>query len=306
MAKGRNTIGEVIRGRGRRVRTPTVLQLEAAECGAASLAMILGYHGRHLPLEVLRAGCGVSRDGSKASNILKAARSYGLTAKGLKVEPQNLKDLSLPSIAFVDFCHFLVIEGYDRQYVYLNDPAQGRRRVDLDTFDAMFTGVILTFQPADGFVKSDDRPGLRAALFARTAGLRMSIAFVFLASLALVVPGIIIPLMSRVFIDHIMVRGFGDWMAPLIVGMIATALIRFATTELQRWSLTQAETRLAVDSARELFTHILKLPVSYFGTRYAGEVAGRLYLSDGLAELLTGDVARTALNIVTATFFLVL
>ena len=286
------------------MRTPTVLQLEAAECGAASLAMVLAYHGRYVPLEVLRAACGVSRDGSKASSILKAARAYGLEAKGLKAEPQHLGELPLPAIAFVDFCHFLVVEGYDARRVYLNDPAGGRRQVSRDEFDAMFTGVVLTFSPGEGFVRSDDRPSVRAALFARTAPVRAGIAFVFLASLALVIPGLVTPILSRIFVDNILIAGFDDWLIPLLIGMIATAAVRFGLLELQNWYLSQAETRLAVDGARQLFAHLLRLPISYFGTRYSGEIAARLDLSDGLAAMLTGDVTRTALNIVTASFFL--
>lgn len=288
----------------RRARTPTVLQLEAAECGAASLAMVLGYHGRFVPLETLRLACGVSRDGSKASSILKAARAYGLEAKGLKAEPQHLHDLPLPAIAFVDFCHFLVVEGIDARRIHLNDPATGRRQVSHEEFDAMFTGVVLTFRTGERFERSDERPDIRAALLARTTPVRTGIAFVFLASLALVIPGIAVPILSRIFVDNILVGGFDDWLTPLLLGMVATAMVRFGLIELQRWYLAQSETRLAVDGASQLFMHMLRLPVSYFGTRYAGEVAARLGLSDGLAGLLTGDVARTALSIVTAVFFL--
>ncbi|PLX33603.1 MAG: NHLP family bacteriocin export ABC transporter peptidase/permease/ATPase subunit [Hyphomicrobiales bacterium] len=287
-------------------RTPTVLQLEAAECGAAALAMVLAAHGRYIALENLRIECGISRDGSKASSIVKAARSHGLEAKGMKAEPEHLKDLPLPAIAFVDFCHFLVVEGYGPRHVFLNDPAGGRRKVTHEAFDAMFTGVILTFTPTERFEKSDQRPNLKAALFARTKGLRLGIAFVFLTSLALVIPGIVIPIFSRVFVDQILVRGYGDWLLPLLAGMLITSLLRLGLSEMQRAQLIQARTRLAVRETKALFQHILKLPIAYFGTRYAGEVAGRLGLSGNLASLLTGDIASMALSLITATFFLVL
>lgn len=293
-------------GRRNVIRTPTVLQLEAAECGAASLAMVLASFGRYVPLETLRSTCGVSRDGSKASNILKAARRYGLEAKGFKAEPEHLRHLEFPAIAFVNFCHFLVVEGFDARNVYLNDPSSGRRRVTHGDFEEMFTGVILTFKKTEAFKPSDERPDLTAALMDRTAGLRSGMALILLASIALVIPGLIVPILSRVFVDHILVRGLDGWIMPLLIGMLLTALVRYLLLEMQRWYLAQAETRMAVKDARELFAHILRLPISYFGTRYSGEVAGRLHLSEGLAALLTGDVTRTILNIVTAVFFLIL
>ena len=291
---------------GRRVVTPCVLQFEAAECGSASLCMILAYYGRHVPLETLRTMCGISRDGSKATNILKAARSFGLEAKGLKAEPYHLRELALPAIAFVDFCHFLVIEGHRGNWVYLNDPASGRRKVHMDEFDAMFTGVVLTFRPTEEFVASDDRPSLVKALLARTTGVRLSILYVLIASLALVLPGLALPVMARVFVDFVLVQGLDDWLNALLIGMVLTAVVRFVLLELRNWTLTVAETRLAVDGASDLLQHILRLPIAFFGSRFAGEVATRLHLSDGLAYLLTGQIAQIALNLITAVFFLAL
>lgn len=287
-------------------RTPSVLQLEAAECGAASLAMVLGRFGRHVPLETLRDACGVSRDGSKASNILKAARLYGLNAKGVKAEPELLRRLPLPAIVFVDFCHFLVVDRVTRRFVYLVDPASGRRRIDWPEFDAMFTGVALTFEPTKDFKRSNERPSVSEALWRRTRGLRGEIALLILISLALVLPGLIMPILSRVFVDYVLVRSLDDWLAPLLIGIGMTAVVRFALVELNQRHLAQAETRLAVDGASELLRRILRLPTAYFGTRFAGEIAGRLGLSDGLAALLTGDIALTVLNLFTAFFFLAL
>ncbi len=286
--------------------TPTVLQLEAAECGAASLAMVLGHYRRFVPLETPRRDCGVSRDGSKASNILKAARAYGMEAKGLKAEPRHLADLQMPAIAFVDFCHFVVVEGVWRGKVYLNDPASGRRQVPMAEFDASFTGVILTFSKGDSFIEADERPSLFASLARRASGVRSGVVFILLAGLALVLPGLAVPVMSRVFVDFVLVRGLEDWLTPLAIGLALTAVIRFVLLELKNWTLAQAETRLAVDGAREMFGHILKLPAAFFGARYAGEIATRLSLSDGLARLLTDEVAQIGLNFLAAAFFLAL
>ena len=289
----------------RRARTDTVFQLEAAECGAASLAMVLSHFGLRVPLEELRLACGVSRDGSKASGILRAAESYGLIGTGLSAEPAHLRELAMPQIAFVNFNHFLVIEGISRRHAWLNDPAHGPRRVTLEELDEMFSGVVLVFEPGPDFRAADTRPSRLRSLRERLRGYETAVFFVFLASLALVLPGLVTPALSRIFVDYVLVQSLDDWMGPLALGLAITALARFVLSELQAQTLLRAETRLATQGSSSVLWRLLRLPAAFFSQRFAGEVASRLDLGDELARVLTGELARAALAVLTAVFFLV-
>ena len=279
--------------------------MEAVECGAAALGIILGYYGRVVPLEELRAACGVSRDGSKASNIVKAARGYGLTARGYKKEPDELRALEPPFIAFWHFSHFLVIEGFGRRGVYVSDPASGRRVATYDEFDQAYTGVVLTFEPGPDFRKGGSRPSLLAAMRKRLRGSEWALAFVVLASLGLVVPGIVIPIFSQIFVDQYLVQGSRDIILPLLIGMLLTAFLRAALTWLQLHYLLGLQTKLAISMSSTLFWHTLRLPIEFYDQRYAGEVGSRVTINDRIAQLLSGQVATTALNVITVLFYVV-
>lgn len=291
-------------GPARRVRTPTVLQMEAVECGAAALGIVLAYHGRRVPLEALRIACGVSRDGSKASNVVKAARTYGLAATGARLEIGSLRNHALPAILFWNFNHFLVLEGFGPGCAYLNDPAAGPRKVTMEEFEKAYTGVTLLFQPGPAFQPGGKPPSLLKALALRLVKVKGALWFVLLSSLGLVIPGLMIPVFSQVFVDNYLIGRMDGWVKPLLLGMAATALVRGLLTWLQQKYLLRLEMHLSLTGSSTFFWHVLRLPIEFFTQRYAGDISQRVQTNDRVAQLLSGELATNAVNLVSIVFYL--
>lgn len=290
----------------RRAKVPTVLQMEAVECGAASLAMILAYYGKYIPLEEVRVACGVSRDGSKASNILKAARKYNLEAKGYRKEPESLKEMPMPLVVHWNFSHFLVLEGFYKGKVFLNDPDSGSRVVTEEEFSQSFTGIVLTFAQTPQFQKEGEKPSLISALKKRLKGSETALIYIILVGLALVIPGLAIPVFSRIFVDDILLSGRDSWVTPLLLGMGITAALRGLLTWLQQYYLLRLETKIALTTSGQFLWHILRLPSEFFSQRFAGDITSRMQSNDRVAKLLSGQLATTALNLVMIIFYFAL
>ncbi len=291
------------RGRARRrVRTPTVLQMEVTECGPAALAVILGHFGRRVPLEELRVACGVSRDGSKASSILRAARRYGLDARGFRLEPADVLAGPFPLIVHWNFNHFLVLEGVSGDKIHLNDPAIGQRTVTHQEFDESFTGVALRLAPGSDFAMGGVARGLVARLGHRLQGFGAAIAFVAWISLMLVIPGIVLPGATKTFVDDILVRHYQGWLSPLLIGLGVMFLLQVLLSAVQELALLRIELRLALEQSAQFTWHVLRLPIEFFSQRFSGDLASRIESNDRVARLLARDCGHAAATCFTAAF----
>ncbi|AFY95072.1 NHLP family bacteriocin export ABC transporter peptidase/permease/ATPase subunit [Chamaesiphon minutus] len=286
-----------------RARTPTVLQMEAVECGAAALGIILAYYKRLVPLTELRVECGVSRDGSKASNVLKAARLYGLNAKGFKRSIEEAQAIKPPFIAFWNFNHFVVIEGFVGKDVYINDPAAGPKKLTFDEFDRAFTGVVLVMEPGEDFKKGGKKKGIGPGLAARLKSSRSALIFCLITGLFLTIPRLAIPAFMQVFIDEILIENRGEWLRPLLIGMAVTALITGLLAQLRLTYLRRLLLKLSITMSGQFLWHTIRLPIGFYAQRFAGEISSRAQLNNKVAMTLSGQLATTVIDSIMMIFY---
>lgn len=284
-------------------RTPVILQMEAVECGAAALAIVLAYYGAWIALEQLRVSCGVSRDGSKASNIVKAARQYGLNATGYSVEPAALHSLPMPCIIHWNFHHFVVLEGFDGKRACINDPATGRRRVDMAELDRAFTGVVLTFEPGKTFKAIGRKPQGTWLLLRELQQSKATVTLIVFVSMAMVLPNIVVAGFSKIFVDDILILQMRSWLVPLLIGMAVTAIFRAALTMIRQSLLMRLQAKLMVVMASRFLWRLMALPIEFFTQRHAGDVASRVDANEQIARLLSEGIAANALNLMSVVLF---
>ena len=286
-------------------KVPQVMQMEALECGAACLTMILAYYGRWVPLEQVRADCGVSRDGSKASNVLKAARSYGLAAKGMTYSTQALRNKgSFPCIVFWNFNHFVVVRGLNNKYAFLNDPARGQVRVPIDEFDTSFTGIVLQFERTDAFEEGGSKPDPLRFARGRLEGLGPAISFVMVTAAITSCVSLASMALGQVFMDRILTGENPGWLVPLISVMLALAMVSAIVSVLNALYLTRIQGKIAVVSSSRFMRHLLHLPVDFYAQRMVGDLQQRQSMNESIAFALVGQLAPVLINMATLVLYL--
>ena len=288
-----------------RVKTPSILQMEMVECGAASLAMICAYYKKYIPLENLRVECGVTRDGVKAGNMARAAIKIGFDVKGFRKEPFELAGLKTPSIIHWNFNHFVVFEGFKNGKAHINDPAEGHRVLSLEEFDLAFTGVVLTFELTEKFERSGQKSSMISSLEKRLRGVQSSVVFLVIVGLLMIIPGLVIPAFSRIFIDDLLLAGRSEWLKPLLWCMGATVVLQAFLTALQKRYLLRMETKIALVGASSFFWHILRLPVLFFQQRSPGDISSRQNANNTVAAFLSRELAENVIGVITLIFYFI-
>ena len=287
-------------------KVPVIMQMEALECGAASLTMILAYYGKWIPLEQVRADCGVSRDGSNAKNVLKAARSYGLVAKGYRYEPEDLKaNGKFPCIIHWNFNHFLVLDGFKGNKAVLNDPAKGCYTVPMETFDKSFTGICLMFEPSETFEPSGKPKSMLAFAKAKMKGAGVAVAFTVITTVIASLIGIIEPAFSRIFIDRLLTGQNPDWFIPFIWALAALSGIQIIISFIQAVFAARINAKIAAVGSTTFMWKVLRMPMEFFSQRMAGDIQQRKGSNASIASSLVNTFAPLIIEACMMVFYLV-
>ena len=287
------------------VKVPIVMQLETLECGAACLSMILAYHGKWLPLESVRMDCGVSRDGSNAKNIVKAAQNYGLKAKAYKFEPEDLKKKnSFPCIIHWNFNHFVVLCGFKGNNAVINDPARGKVIVSESELDEAFTGVCLCFEPDADFEKGGRPRSVFSYAVRKMSKSKASAMLIIISSAIISILGIINLAMSRTFIDTFLAGNNKTLLMPFVIFLAVLGFLQIIVFGIKEVSLHRIDGRFAAIGTCEFMWKILHMPIGFFSQRTSGDIQLRMKSNAEIAKNIVITIAPLALDALMMVLYL--
>ena len=287
-------------------KVPPILQMEAVECGAASLAMVMAYYGKWVPLEQVRAECGVSRDGANMSNIVKAARYYGLEAKGKAITLNGLRERKqFPCIIYWNFNHFVVLNGFKGNYAVINDPARGTVRVPMERFGESYTGMMIELSPGEGFQKSGSKPSTIAFIKKRIKGMYGAIFIIMLLAAVAAIAQILYTSVGRGFMDYVLTGENPEWLTGFAIVMLVSALVVSILSILKEIELKRLEGRSAVVSSSRFMQHLLRLPVGFYSQRSVGDIQTRQIENETIMFTLMTLLAPSLINILMLILYAV-
>lgn len=278
-------------------KVPVVLQVEAAECGIACLAMVLGYYGHKIDLATLRRRYSVSIQGVTLRSMVQAADSLGFTSRAVRLELDDLSKLRTPCILHWGMNHFVVLVSVKDNQVTINDPAVGRRTVQMSEVSREFTGVALEILPNEKFEQKDERETIRLRdMFRHVSGLRGSLICLFLLSLGLEAIALVSPMISQVVIDEVIVTADHDLLLTITFGLALLLLLQMFIGSVRTWAVTLFSTKVGLEWSTSLFDHLTRLPLDYFSKRHVGDVLSRFGSLGSIQQTLTTDMVQTIMD----------
>lgn len=290
----------------KRVRTPEVYQIEASECGAASLSIILQYYHYYVEMEKIRYQCGISRDGCSAADLMRAAGEFGLKGRGYSKSLEELKQVPVPCILHWNFNHFVVLEGIQGDHAFLNDPACGHRKVTMEEMDRSFTGIVLTFEKTEAF-RQTGRPGsVSSSVKKCLCGQKDAAVYLLMTGILLVIPGLVLPVLTEIYIDRIVMNGESKWLIPVLEVLAGTYLFQIVFNWLRSSVLEKMKLKLHMLGGYQLLYRMFRLPIPFFEQRYTGELTMRLENTNDVNDFLTDRLISAVLNLMEAVFYLIL
>ena len=287
-------------------KVPVIMQMEALECGAASLAMVMAYYGKWVPLEQVRLDCGVSRDGSNAKNVLSAARDYGFTADGYRCELDSLKNnMKYPCIIHWNFNHFVVLDGFKGKFAYINDPARGQVRVPMEEFDTSFTGICLQITPGESFQPGGKPKSVLDFARKRLVGAEAAVVFVLLSTAIAYLFGIINPVFSGFFMDRLLTGENLDLFRPFLILLIVMGTAQVIVSWVQSVYALKINGKMSIIGSSTYMWKILRMPMEFFSQRLAGDILQRQGTNATIASTLVNTLTPLLLNTIMMVFYLV-
>lgn len=296
----------------KKVKTPIIIQMEALECGAAALGMVLGYFGINVPLEQLRVECGVSSNGTNALSVVKVARKYGLEVKALRCEISELKDKKFPAIIFWNFNHFVTLEGIHKNKVYINDPAYGRKIISWEDFDEAFTGIVLTFEKSENTKKiKREKTAIGVILehiknIAQSEDSSRTMIFLGVFNFYLFLSGLITPCFQRFFTDQILVQRLTGQFKPLLLAMLLQMIILVLLNFIKTKFSMRFGINLAVNQSTSFIKKIFRLPMEFFTQRIPGEISQRIDMAENISDFLSNKAMSFFVEVFSIVFYLVI
>ena len=288
-------------------KVPIIMQLEALECGAASLAMVMAYYDKWVPLEQVRSDCGVSRDGSNAKNICKAAKSYGFKVQAFSRTPKSIKEKGkFPCIIHWNFNHFVVLNGFKGKYACINDPARGAVKVGPEEFDRAFTGITLNITPDEGFEPGGKRQSTLSFAKKRLIGAGAAVLLVMLTTVISSMFGIINPIMSKIFMDRLLTKTNSSWLMPFIALMTVLAAVQIIVGWAQTIYSLKINGKMSVIGSTSYMWKVLHMPMEFFSQRMAGDIQSRQVTNASIASTLVDTFAPLILNTIMMIIYLCL